>query len=105
MSQSRAKRARSKEQRSGKFNPEQLRGTWHRKPTTQVERNKKAEQRRTLCRRSGDNDGAVRLSARENTPTLALLRGCPGIPKQLLLRQLRQSRRDQERDDGQAQHA
>jgi hypothetical protein len=31
---------------------------WHRKPQTQVVQNKKAEQRRTQCRRNGSRDGA-----------------------------------------------
>jgi len=38
------------------------RGQWRRKPTTQVQANKKAEQRRTYCRKSGKDDGAVPFS-------------------------------------------
>lgn len=34
------------------------RKTWERKPITQIVRNKKAEQRRTMCRK-GHTDGAV----------------------------------------------
>jgi len=37
------------------------RGQWQRKPNTQIGPNKKAEQRRTYCRKRGNDDGAVRL--------------------------------------------
>lgn len=40
-----------------------MRQTWQRKPYTQVVKNKKAEQRRSCCRKGGD-DGAVLFSAR-----------------------------------------
>ncbi|WP_309120246.1 hypothetical protein [Paenibacillus sp.] len=39
------------------------RGQWRRKPITQVQPNKKKEQRRTFCRKRGNDDGAVRLFA------------------------------------------
>jgi hypothetical protein len=37
---------------------------WTRKPQTQVVANKKAEQRRTMCRKKGIPDGAIFISKR-----------------------------------------
>ena len=34
---------------------------WQRKPATQVQPNKKAEQRRSFCRRRGNDEGAFPL--------------------------------------------
>ncbi|CAM3649744.1 hypothetical protein COLU111180_01230 [Cohnella lubricantis] len=61
MSKSRSKQARLKAERSGALNPEMLRGGWQRKPQTQVQPNKKAQQRRTQCRQRGGRDGADSL--------------------------------------------
>jgi len=61
MSTSKNKRRRLKQERSGSINPEIGRSNWMRKPQTQVVQNKKAEQRRSLCRRRGIDDGAVFL--------------------------------------------
>jgi hypothetical protein len=58
MSISRAKHRRNKLERAGHNNPVIGRIGWNRKPQTQVVQNKKAEQRRTLCRNKGRNDGA-----------------------------------------------
>lgn len=58
MSKSRAKQARQKAERAGALNPEALRGRWTRKPQTQAQPNKKAQQRRTQCRLRGSRDGA-----------------------------------------------
>lgn len=55
-------RQRKKPQRSGAAVQHELdrnRGVWKRKPMTQVVINKKAEQRRTMCRKKGTTDGAV----------------------------------------------
>ncbi|EPY06089.1 hypothetical protein PAALTS15_16461 [Paenibacillus alvei TS-15] len=49
---------RRKSERAGHLDPSLLRGSWTRKPYTQVVPNKKAEQRRSLCRKRVD-DGAV----------------------------------------------
>jgi len=43
---------------AGLASPDINRLSWHRKPQTQVVMNKKAEQRRTQCRRGGSRDGA-----------------------------------------------
>ena len=51
-----AKRARKKRIREGHLDPTASRQTWSRKPMSQVVPNKKAEQRRTYCRK-GDWDG------------------------------------------------
>jgi hypothetical protein len=59
MSTSKNKRHRLKLERSGSVNPEISRSSWARKPQTQVICNMKAEQRRSLCRRRGIDDGAV----------------------------------------------
>ncbi|CAH0122183.1 hypothetical protein PAE9249_04730 [Paenibacillus sp. CECT 9249] len=56
---SKTRRARLKAERAGRLNPETSRIRWTRKPQTQIVNNKKAEQRRTLCRRGGIDDGAV----------------------------------------------
>lgn len=61
MSRTKSKKARLKQERAGGFNPEKLRAEWHRKPQTQVNPNRKAEQRRSQCRLKGDRDGAVRF--------------------------------------------
>jgi len=37
------------------------RNVWHRKPATQVQPNKKAEQRRSFCRNRGKDEGAFPL--------------------------------------------
>jgi hypothetical protein len=58
MGQSKSKQQRRKSERAGKLNPETSRNQWHRKPQTQIVLNKKAEQRRTLCRQQGSRDGA-----------------------------------------------
>ncbi|MFC5530913.1 hypothetical protein [Cohnella yongneupensis] len=58
MGMSTSKRARRKDEREGKLNPEMQRGQWQRKPHTQVVTNKKAEQRRTQCHHKGSRDGA-----------------------------------------------
>ncbi|MCY9516856.1 hypothetical protein [Paenibacillus apiarius] len=55
---SKPKRARQKAERAGHMNPELIRNCWMRKPRTQIVPNKKAEQRRKLCRK-GIDDGAV----------------------------------------------
>ncbi|UHA74256.1 hypothetical protein [Paenibacillus sp. 481] len=60
---SKLKRDRLKAERAGKLNPEINRNAWTRKPRTQIVANKKAEQRRTLCRKIGIDDGAVFLCA------------------------------------------
>jgi hypothetical protein len=56
---SQSKSNRLKAERSGLINPEISRNQWHRKPQTQVLRNMKAEQRRSLCRNKGMDEGAV----------------------------------------------
>jgi len=48
---------------SMRTNPDAHRGQWHRKPITQVQPNRKAQQRRTFCRMKGKDDGAVFMSA------------------------------------------
>lgn len=62
MANSKAKQLRLKKQREGYNNPEIGRIEWQRKPQTQVVQNKKAEQRRTQCRRKGSSDGAYFLA-------------------------------------------
>jgi hypothetical protein len=59
MSKSQSKKKRLKLERDGALNPEQLRNQWQRKPRTQVQPNRKAEQRRSQCRRKDGSDGAV----------------------------------------------
>lgn len=56
---SKAKRSRSKQVREHQLDPEIRRQQWTRKPQTQVVMNKKAEQRRNMCRTSGHDEGAV----------------------------------------------
>ncbi|TVY02948.1 hypothetical protein FPZ45_03385 [Cohnella terricola] len=58
MGKSQSKKVRLKAERDGRNNPEINRLQWQRKPQTQVVSNKKAEQRRTLCRRKGSREGA-----------------------------------------------
>lgn len=58
MGMSGSKKARRKAVREGKLNPEALRSEWVRKPYTQVQPNKKAEQRRSFCRKPGTSEGA-----------------------------------------------
>ncbi|MBB6734300.1 hypothetical protein [Cohnella zeiphila] len=58
MSRSKSKRSRLKAARAGDLNPEIGRGQWQRKPETQVQPNRKAEQRRSQCRRQGSREGA-----------------------------------------------
>jgi hypothetical protein len=60
---SKTKRDRLKAERSGRMSPGKSRNQWHRKPQTQVVRNTKAEQRRSLCRNKGMDDGAVYFCA------------------------------------------
>jgi len=48
--------------------PDAHRGQWRRKPITQVQPNKKQEQRRTHCRKKGNDDGAVRLDSSFPSP-------------------------------------
>ncbi|WP_276355559.1 hypothetical protein [Cohnella caldifontis] len=71
MSKSKNRKARLKRERAGRLNPELLRGEWIRKPMTQVKRNDKAEQRRTLCRRQGSRDGAGLFSPRVSGRTVS----------------------------------
>lgn len=66
MSISKSKQLRRKLARSGRNNPEISRSWWQRKPQTQVVQNKKAEQRRTLCRQKGSRDGADFLGKQPN---------------------------------------
>ncbi|WP_195575337.1 hypothetical protein [Paenibacillus sp. 1001270B_150601_E10] len=54
-----AKRDRRKLEREHALNPEIRRTVWQRKPFTQAVPNKKAEQRRSMCRRKGHDDSAV----------------------------------------------
>ncbi|MCG7409670.1 hypothetical protein MH117_19890 [Paenibacillus sp. ACRRX] len=56
---SKTKRSRQKLERENKLNPELSRQAWQRKPMTQVVPNKKAEQRRSMCRSKWHDDGAV----------------------------------------------
>jgi len=58
MSRSKSKQSRLKAARARELNPEIGRGRWQRKPETQVQPNRKAEQRRSQCRRQGSRDGA-----------------------------------------------
>ena len=58
---SKAQRNRRKLEREHKLNPEISRQQWIRKPQTQVVMNKKAEQRRSMCRKYGHDDSAVLL--------------------------------------------
>lgn len=58
MGMSGSKKARRKAVREGKLNPEALRSEWVRKPYTQVQPNKKADQRRSFCRKPGTSEGA-----------------------------------------------
>lgn len=58
MGMSGSKKARRKAVREGKLNPEALRSEWVRKPYTQVQPNKKADQRRSFCRMPGTSEGA-----------------------------------------------
>ncbi|SFA71540.1 hypothetical protein SAMN05216312_10184 [Cohnella sp. OV330] len=58
MGMSGSKKARQKAVREGKLNPEALRSEWIRKPYTQVQPNKKADQRRSFCRKPGTSEGA-----------------------------------------------
>lgn len=58
MGMSKAKQLRRRMERSGLNNPEMSRVQWQRKPHTQIVQNKKAEQRRTHCRKKGSRDGA-----------------------------------------------
>lgn len=60
---SKAQRERKKLERENKLNPEIRRQQWSRKPQTQVVMNKKAEQRRSQCRKKWQDDGAVLLGA------------------------------------------
>lgn len=53
-----AQRHRKRMIREGKLDPVLRRGEWMRKPQTQVVPNRKAEQRRSFCRKNGE-DGAV----------------------------------------------
>ncbi|MFC5471424.1 hypothetical protein ACFPPD_22295 [Cohnella suwonensis] len=63
MGKSKSKQERLKREREGANNPEIARLTWQRKPQTQVVMNKKAEQRRTYCRRGGSSEGAIFMPA------------------------------------------
>ncbi|MBR2568784.1 MAG: hypothetical protein IKE34_06320 [Paenibacillus sp.] len=54
-----AKRDRRKLEREHARNPEMRRNVWQRKPFTQAVPNKKAEQRRSMCRKKRHDDGAV----------------------------------------------
>jgi len=58
MGQSQAKKQKRKAEQAGAIDPALNRISWHRKPQTQVVMNKKAEQRRTQCRRKGSREGA-----------------------------------------------
>lgn len=58
---SKAQRQRKKLERENKLNPEIKRQQWNRKPQTQVVINKKAEQRRSQCRKKSHHDSAVLL--------------------------------------------
>ncbi|MFB9275339.1 hypothetical protein [Cohnella cellulosilytica] len=58
MSKSPMKKRKREAELSGRIDPELNRIRWHRKPQTQVVMNKKAEQRRTQCRRKGSREGA-----------------------------------------------
>lgn len=52
---SKAQRQRKKMIREGRLNPVISRNMWARKPATQIVKNKKAEQRRSFCRKSRSN--------------------------------------------------
>jgi hypothetical protein len=58
MSKSQIKKRKREAGQAGRIDPELNRIRWHRKPQTQVVMNKKAEQRRTQCRRKGSREGA-----------------------------------------------
>lgn len=58
---SKSQRQRKKLERENKLNPEIKRQQWNRKPQTQVVINKKAEQRRSQCRKKWHDDSAVLL--------------------------------------------
>ncbi len=58
MSKSHTKKRKKEAMQAGRIDPELNRLHWHRKPQTQVVMNKKAEQRRTQCRRKGSREGA-----------------------------------------------
>lgn len=62
---SKAQRQRKELERENKLNPELKRQQWSRKPQTQVVMNKKAEQRRSQCRKKWHDDGAVLLYSGE----------------------------------------
>ncbi|RUS45226.1 hypothetical protein [Cohnella sp. AR92] len=68
MSRSKTQKQRQKQERVGVLNPEMLRNQWQRKPLTQVQPNRKAEQRRSQCRRKGRSDGADFLSGQPFFP-------------------------------------
>ncbi|QTH40336.1 hypothetical protein J4772_22425 [Cohnella sp. LGH] len=58
MSKSHTKKRKKEAMQAGLIDPELNRLHWHRKPQTQIVMNKKAEQRRTQCRRKGSREGA-----------------------------------------------
>jgi len=58
MGNAKAKKRKSKAGQAGRIEPDLQRVLWRRKPQTQVVMNKKAEQRRTQCRRKGSREGA-----------------------------------------------
>lgn len=61
MSRSQSQKQRRKSSRAGELPADALRGHWSRKPATQVQPNRKAQERRTHCRRPGSSDGAFSL--------------------------------------------
>ncbi|WP_096182161.1 hypothetical protein [Effusibacillus lacus] len=58
MSKSKAKRSRLKKVREGSLDPTLHRNVWNRKPQTQIVNNRKAEERRSFCRKKHE-DGAL----------------------------------------------
>ena len=59
MSMSQSSRQRHKRIREGKPDPAIQRQEWMRKPQTQVVPNRKAENRRTYCRRGSEDGGLI----------------------------------------------
>lgn len=59
MNMSQSLRHRRKRIREGKADPALQRQQWMRKPQTQVVQNKKAENRRTYCRKGSEDGGFV----------------------------------------------